>query len=116
MKPICPSCGAEDSLRQEVTVEYDTTRSVQTDLKDGKVVVTYGSPDSSCGFDEVTATQMIECIRCKETWEDEKDLVEGPGHEHRCTSCDWWGFNPWQHGIERPDCDGEVKPREEIPA
>jgi len=105
---VCPNCGAENSLRQEVRVEFTTHRPVETKLRDGKVVVQYGWTAASDGDEEVTEAGDIECSQCKETWDDEKELIEGKKCEYRCDCCDWWGFNSWQHGIERPDCTGTV--------
>jgi hypothetical protein len=116
VKALCPNCQAEGTLRQEVTVEFSTTRPVNLELKAGKAQVSYGWTDPSCGNEEITNTQGIECSRCKETWEDEKDLLGEKPHEHHCDSCDWWGFNPWQHGLERPDCGGTVRDRDALEA
>lgn len=116
MSSICPNCGAEDSLRQEVTAEFTTTRPVNVGMADGKPAVSYGMTGRSDGDETVVGTQEIECTQCEATWYDEDELLNGKHVEHGCTACDWWGFNPWQHGLERPDCSGEVKPRDEIGA
>lgn len=116
MKTVCPNCNAEDTLRQEVSVEFSATRAVKVELKDGNAKVSYGWTGPSDGDEEITTTQMIECSRCKETWEDEKDLLGEKPHEHRCDTCDWWGFNPWQHDLERPECGGAVRDRDALEA
>jgi hypothetical protein len=114
---MCPKCGAQDSLQQAVRIEMGGTRPVVLAGPDGSRKVEYGPVDPDLIDDNITDEEEIECTRCKETWADADDLLDiEPPIEHRCTDCDWWGFNPWQHGIERPDCPGEVKPREEIPA
>ena len=116
-RTICPECGAINSLRQEVTIEYEGARRVQIEMHGGKPEVVYGASDLA-GREErgITGTSDIECERCGTTWECDEELLKGKHAEHRCTACDWWGFNPWQHGIERPDCSGEIKPWREVPA
>jgi hypothetical protein len=85
-------------------------------MADGKQAVSYGMTGPSDGGETVTCEQGIECERCGETWYGEDDLLNGRHVEHGCTGCGWWGFNPWQHKLERPACDGEVKPCDEIGA
>lgn len=106
---ICPNCGAQDSLYQEVEVEISAERKVYIEGAGGSQKVTYGMVDPNGGVEEITEAQCIGCNRCKATWADEEDLLDiGPPLEHRCSQCSWWGFNDFQHSLERPDCPGEV--------
>lgn len=118
---ICPNCGAQDSLQQEVELQSSGTRPVRLAGPDGARKVEYGTAETDSGLEEIVAEQCIECTRCKQIWEDEKDLLDvGPPVEHRCTGCDWWGFNDFQHGLERSACAGSVyridKPPVEVAA
>jgi hypothetical protein len=108
MATVCPNCEAVDSLEQEVTVSYDTTRKVKVISGEAaKPTVTFGEPDRG-DFHDVTEQQMISCSKCGEEWDDAKHLLSAGPYERRCTDCDWWGFVPWQHGVERPECEGTV--------
>jgi hypothetical protein len=118
---ICPNCGAQDSLHQSVEVQMSGWRPVRLTGPNGSRKVDYGLVDADLIDDHVTSEEEIECNRCKETWAGEKDLLDvGPPLEHRCTVCDWWGFNDFTHSLERPECAGLAyridKPPAEVPA
>jgi hypothetical protein len=105
---ICPNCGAQDSLYQEVEMEISGRRPVRVSGPDGARKVEYGMADID-PFEEIVEARGIECHRCEETWANEDDLLDlGPPVEHRCTQCEWWGFNDFQHSLEHPDCSGLV--------
>jgi hypothetical protein len=118
---ICPNCGAQDSLQQSVQVEMSGWRPIRLTGPNGSRKVNYGPVETDFGDDHVTSEDEIECSSCRETWHNEKALLDvGPPLEHRCTACDWWGFNDFTHGLERPNCSGLVyridKPPAEVAA
>lgn len=104
----CPNCEATDSLEQGVTVSTQTTRTVQIVTGKGKPKIEYGIPEEGAGYGDVEDEQNIVCRRCKQEFTEEQLLQEEDPEEHRCTGCDWWGWVPWQHAIEHPDCSGTV--------
>lgn len=98
-------------------------RPVHLTGANGARKVEYGPVDPDFVDDNVTAEEEIECTSCQKTWATEKELLDiGAPIEHRCSGvdCDWWGFNDFQHGLERPNCAGLVyridKPPAEVPA
>jgi hypothetical protein len=108
---VCSNCGAKDSIYQEVTVESDASRGVSATIEDGKVKAEYGPVDEvAAGMGEVTGYGDFGCSECSKAWSSLEEAVGVETREWRCTGCDWWCFNDWQHAIERPDCDGEIIP------
>lgn len=117
----CPNCGAQASLEQAVRVEMGGSRPVMLTGPEGARKVEYGPVDPDLIDDNISSEEEIECTRCHETWGSADDLLDlGPPIEHKCTGCGWWGFNDFQHGLERPDCTGLIyridKPPVEEPA
>jgi hypothetical protein len=112
MKPtLCPKCGAENSLTQEVELVPKARREVRVSFPTaGPAAIDYGPLESEDGF-PIQSAASIECTRCHEKWEGADDLREGKAHEYRCDSCDWWGSAEFQHRLERPDCDGALSSR-----
>lgn len=110
MATICPKCGEHDTLEQKVELFPEAVRKVSVRPQSGGVAVDFDKPrheDSKV----ILIEHDIECTACRETWDGKKDLVEGRPREYGCDSCDWWGANEFQHGIERPDCKGALGTR-----
>jgi hypothetical protein len=104
---VCPSCEAVDSLYQDVELRSSASRKVEAKLVDGKPTIIFGRPDAGI-FPEIEDEGEIECGECHETWDNAEALAKGHAVEWRCDSCDWWGFNSFQHNIERAACPGSI--------
>jgi hypothetical protein len=111
MPTACPKCGELDTLRQKVELEVESFREVRVLQSVGSPSVDFGAATGPDGAPIIREERDIECSSCGETWADDRDLIEGRPREYGCDSCDWWGTNEFQHGIERPDCKGELGTR-----
>jgi hypothetical protein len=107
MPTVCPNCDAADSLYQEVELRSSASRKVEAKLVGAEPTISFGQPDTGV-FPEIEDEHEIECNACHETWDSAEALAKGHVVEWRCNSCDWWGFNSFQHNIERVSCTGSI--------